>query len=109
MTSIRFVICLKNKDYPISLEKRKIYKAIPDPQAERIGHIRIVDESGKAYLYPCEYFIYAGLSGDVQAAWEQRRRGCPRPPGKSQNPAPVVMPAQAGIQWVRQSIPAQRE
>ena len=57
MTSPKFVICLQNSDYPVSLEKRKIYEAIPDPQAERIGHIRIVDESGEAYLYPSECFI----------------------------------------------------
>lgn len=57
MTSPKFVICLQNNDYPVSLEKRKIYEAIPDPQAEQIGHIRIVDESGEAYLYLSEYFI----------------------------------------------------
>ena len=68
MTSPKFVICLQNNDYPVSLEKRKIYEAIPDPRAERIGHIRIVDESGEAYLYPSAYFIHAGLPGDVQAA-----------------------------------------
>ena len=71
MTAPKFVICLQNSDYPVSLEKRKIYEAIPDPQAERIGHIRIVDESGEAYLYPSEYFIHAGLPGDVQAAVEK--------------------------------------
>lgn len=71
MTSPKFVICQQNSDYPVSLEKRKIYEAIPDPQAERIGHIRIVDESGEAYLYPSEYFIHAGLPGDDQAAVEK--------------------------------------
>ena len=71
MTSPKFVICLQNSGYPVSLEKRKIYEAIPDPRAERTGHIRIVDESGEAYLYPSEYFIHAGLPGDVRAAVEK--------------------------------------
>ncbi len=68
MSQPKFVICIENQDYPVSLEKRKIYEAILDPEAEEIGHIRVVDESGEGYLYPATCFIDAHLPKDVHAA-----------------------------------------
>jgi len=68
MSLSKFVICIENQDYPVSLEKRKIYEVVPDPEAEEIGHIRVVDESGEDYLYPAICFIDAHLPKDVQAA-----------------------------------------
>lgn len=53
----RFVICIRNDEYPASLETRKIYVAIPDADAEKHHQMRVVDESGEDYLYPEEYFI----------------------------------------------------
>ena len=59
---IRFVVCIKNDGYPVSLEVRKIYQVLPDDQA--VGHqlIRVVDESGEDYLYPADYFAPVELS-----------------------------------------------
>jgi hypothetical protein len=57
----RLYICLDNSGYEVSLEKRKIYVGVPDARAERLGHIRIVDESGESYLYPADRFIAAEL------------------------------------------------
>lgn len=57
--SNRLVICLDNTGYEVSLERRKIYAAIPDAKAKRLGQIRIVDESGKDYLYPEQGFVAA--------------------------------------------------
>jgi hypothetical protein len=68
MSKSKFVICIVNQDYPVSLEKRKIYEVVPDPEAEKIGHIRVIDESGEDYLYPATCFIDAHLPKDVQAA-----------------------------------------
>ena len=53
----KFVICVKNDDYPASLEVRKVYCRIPDVGAKRHGQVRVVDESGEDYLYPEEYFV----------------------------------------------------
>lgn len=53
----RFVICIRNDDYPASLERRKIYEALPDADAEKHHQIRVIDESGEDYLYPKEYFV----------------------------------------------------
>ena len=68
MSRPKFVICIDNVDYPVSLEKRKIYEVVSDPEAEEIGHIRVVDESGDDYLYPATCFIDAHLPKKVQAA-----------------------------------------
>ena len=52
-----FAVCLKNKDYPASLELRKLYRIIPDTTAAKHNQVRIVDESGEDYLYPEDSFV----------------------------------------------------
>ena len=64
----KFVICIDNSDHPISLEKLKIYQAIADLDAAKTEQIRVIDESGKDYLYPTRLFIDAKLSKETQAA-----------------------------------------
>ena len=59
--SRRLVICLDNSGYQVSLERRKIYVALPDAEATRHGRIRVIDESGDDYLYPEERFVEADL------------------------------------------------
>ena len=68
MKSHQLVICVKNDDYPASLEKRKIYEAIPDPDAAKYNQIRVIDASGEDYLYPEEYFIQVTLPKNVEEA-----------------------------------------
>jgi hypothetical protein len=53
----RFLICLENKGYAVSLEKRKIYVALPDSMALKRGQVRVIDESGEDYLYPKSFFL----------------------------------------------------
>ena len=53
----RFAICVNNSEYPASLEVHKVYRVIPDQDAERDGDLRIIDESGEDYLYPEKYFV----------------------------------------------------
>jgi hypothetical protein len=61
LTRPRFVICVKNEGYRASLEKRKIYRVLPDSRASAHRLIRIVDESGEDYLYPMELFVPIAL------------------------------------------------
>lgn len=68
MSTPNFVICIENSDYPVSLEKRKIYELVPDSDAAKINHVRIIDESGEDYLYPASLFIDVKLPKAVQAA-----------------------------------------
>jgi hypothetical protein len=63
-----FVVCLKNDGYPASLEVHKIYRTIPDPEAEKDGGLRIVDESGEDYLYPKEWFVLIEVPEAVGAS-----------------------------------------
>jgi hypothetical protein len=68
MKDSKFVICIDNSDYPASLEKRKIYEVLPDKDAEKIEHVRVIDESGEDYLYPASCFIDANLSKETRDA-----------------------------------------
>jgi len=54
--SPQFVVCLKNNGYEASLEPRKIYRVVPDQEAESHKMIRIIDESGEDYLFPASLF-----------------------------------------------------
>jgi len=53
----RFVACVNNKDYPASLELRKLYQVVADEAAAKHHQLRVIDESGEDYLYPEEYFV----------------------------------------------------
>lgn len=63
-----FVICVKNGDYPASLELRKLYPVLPDPTAEARRLMRVVDESGEDYLYPANYFVAVKLEEPARRA-----------------------------------------
>jgi hypothetical protein len=64
----RLVICIDNSGNEVSLERRKIYVCIPDARAEKLGQLRVIDESGEEYLYPTESFVTAELSQPVRRA-----------------------------------------
>lgn len=53
----RYVLCVKNRGYAASLERKKIYRRLDDARASRHRLIRVVDESGQSYLYPASYFV----------------------------------------------------
>jgi hypothetical protein len=64
----QLVVCVDNEGYAVSLEKRKIYVAVPDPAAEKHGMRRIIDESGEDYLYPRALFRSIALPQAVKRA-----------------------------------------
>ena len=64
----QLVVCIDNDGYPASLEKRKIYVALVDADAEKHGLLRIVDESGEDYLYPKTFFRAIDLPQGVRKA-----------------------------------------
>jgi len=65
---MHYVVCVRNDDYPASLELRKIYKQVPDRAASKLKMLRIVDESGEDYLYPANYFVAIKLPRSVERA-----------------------------------------
>jgi hypothetical protein len=62
----RFLVCVKNRGYVASLEKRKIYMSIPDLAAAKHGQVRVIDESGEDYLYPKNFFLPITLPQSVR-------------------------------------------
>jgi hypothetical protein len=64
----RLVICVDNSGYEVSLERRKIYVSLPDAKAERLGQLRVIDESGEDYLYPKNAFVEIALPQPIRRA-----------------------------------------
>ena len=63
-----FVVCIRNDDYPASLERHKIYRILPDVDATADGDLRVVDESGEGYLYPATCFSPIAVSPELEEA-----------------------------------------
>ena len=63
-----FAVCLRNTGYRASLEVRKLYPVLDDPDTEENGLIRVIDESGNDYLYPAQLFRKLALSSELQRA-----------------------------------------
>lgn len=57
----QYVVCITNRGYRVSLVVRRLYPVIPDKDAEQRGLVRIIDESGDAYLYPKKMFAAVDL------------------------------------------------
>jgi hypothetical protein len=68
VASARLVVCVENKGYTVSLEKRKIYVALADLQAAKRGHVRVIDESGDDYVYPKRFFLPVTLPQSIRKA-----------------------------------------
>jgi hypothetical protein len=64
----RLVVCVNNRSYSASLEKRKIYIALREAVAENHGLMRVVDESGDDYLYPKTFFRSIKLPEAIKKA-----------------------------------------
>ncbi len=69
---LRFAVCVDNAGYPASLELHKVYRVLPDEDAESEGDLRVVDESGEDYLYPAERFVRAELPAAVEKSFLQK-------------------------------------
>ena len=59
-------MCVNNDGYPASLELHKIYRVLPDKDAEADDDLRVVDESGEDYLYPAKRFVLLDLPRRVE-------------------------------------------
>lgn len=61
-----FAVCVRNDGYTVSLERHKIYRVLPDPEASRDQELRVVDESGEDYLFPASLFMLLSLPRAIQ-------------------------------------------
>jgi hypothetical protein len=64
----RIVLCLNNRGYKASLEVGKLYRSIPDKEAEAEGLIRVIDESGEDYAFAADRFHPVELPAAVRRA-----------------------------------------
>jgi hypothetical protein len=67
----KYVVCVRNDDYPASLELRKLYRVLEDKFAGKHGMIRVIDESGEDYLYPSDFFVRVELPAAIQRTLAQ--------------------------------------
>jgi len=68
MKTKQFAVCLRNDGYQVSLERRKIYQVVPDPEAAKHRQVRVIDESGEDYLYPQNFFAPIELPQPIRRA-----------------------------------------
>lgn len=64
----KFAICVKNEDYPASLQLWKVYRVLPDEKATGRSLVRVVDESGEDYLFSASYFVTVELPKAAETA-----------------------------------------
>ena len=67
-SQVRFAVCIDNDGYKASLEIGKLYRIIPDQEAETHGHVRIVDESGEDYGYSADRFFAIDVPKPLEKA-----------------------------------------
>ncbi len=65
---VHFAVCIKNKGYEASLEIGKLFRVIPDQEAEGHGYLRIVDESGEDYGYAADRFFLIDVPRPLRKA-----------------------------------------
>jgi hypothetical protein len=64
-----FVMCINNESNPASLIVGKVYRRLPDPQAESHNMFRIIDEDKSetdGYLYPASIFLPVELPEEAK-------------------------------------------
>jgi hypothetical protein len=66
--SRQFAVCVRNEEHEESLELRKIYEIVDDPDAARHNMIRVIDEEGEDYLYPRDWFLPIQLPQNIEEA-----------------------------------------
>jgi hypothetical protein len=65
---IHFAVCVNNKKYEASFEVGKLYRIVPDEEAESHGYLRIVDESGEDYGYSADRFFRLEVPQSLERA-----------------------------------------
>lgn len=66
-----YVICIENESNPASLIVGKVYRRLPDVDAERDGMVRVIDEDisePDGYLYSSSMFVPIELPESAERA-----------------------------------------
>jgi hypothetical protein len=65
----QFVICVNNESNPVHLTLYKVYRVLPSKKADKLGLIRLVDDSGEDYAYPAPMFRSIVLPAEMKAMY----------------------------------------
>lgn len=70
----QFAVCIDNEGYKASLELGKLYRVVPDKDAQTHGLVRVIDESGEDYAYSSDRFHSMKVPSVIERAlWPARR------------------------------------
>jgi len=70
----QFAVCIDNEGYKASLELGKLYRILPDKDAQSHGLVRVVDESGEDYAYSSNRFHSMKVPTVIERALLHARR-----------------------------------
>lgn len=59
-----FAICI-NTDDPDLLTPRMVYEVLPDESAAKSNLVRVIDNEGKDYCYPADFFVFVNFPATV--------------------------------------------
>jgi len=65
----KYVMCIDNSNYLVSLTLHKVYKVIPDESADAHGWVRIVDDTEGSYLFPTRRFVEVNIPPEAEASF----------------------------------------
>jgi hypothetical protein len=66
----KFVMYINSKSDPLDLTLHKVYKLIPDENADKHGGIRVIDDSGEDYLYPASSFVPVQIPQEAEDTFD---------------------------------------
>jgi hypothetical protein len=61
-------VCIDNQGYKASLELGKLYRILPDKDAQSHGLVRVIDESGEDYAYSSNRFHSMKVPSEIERA-----------------------------------------
>lgn len=70
----QFAVCIDNEGYKASLEIGKLYRILPDKDAQSHGLVRVIDESGEDYAYSVNRFHLMKIPSVIERALSHARR-----------------------------------
>lgn len=70
----QFVVCVNNRQNPVSLEARRVYRVVEPEANDPEDYVRIVDESGEDYIFSRQWFFPIELPQEVVDALTEQEQ-----------------------------------
>jgi hypothetical protein len=65
----KYIMCIDNSNYLVSLTLHKVYKVIADESAAAHGWVRLVDDTEESYLFPIRRFVEVTIPQEAEASF----------------------------------------